>query len=426
MSSENLHQSDHALFRWKDGLNRDDFVLATYLISTPVDGEQAALGIAREQSICATHLNDIEMPADIDLYCARVMAVDEVPGPAADVAALYFLNTPVYGSNNDAAELHRFKVVIAYPIILFGHSPTRLWNSVFGEVHRLGYLSAATLIDLALPPSLANALPGPRYGVQGIREKLQVWDRPIFCRSMRPASGLSTDVMLQLNELVLRGGFDIIKDDELTYDSKRSPFVDRVRRMAQMKRGVEDATGESKLYFANIIDDISTSLEMAEQAQENGADGVLVSASAQGLSFITEIARRTDLIVLAHNSCGDALTRSSLWGASDGVTATMQRVAGADLVVSPGPFATAYQDDAINQGYLQACGGSLGDTARALPIIQGGKQPEFLAQYTDDIGSVDYMIIAATWLDNHPRGIQAGAAAFREAWENLTPQEKQA
>ena len=55
-----------------------------------------------------------------------------------------------------------------------------------------------------------------------------------------------------------------------------------------------------------------------------------------------------------------------------------------------------------------------------MPIIQGGKQPEHLAQYIEDTGSTDFMIIAATWLDNHPEGMQAGARAFRNAWDQLT------
>ncbi len=421
MSSENLQHHDRDYFLWQAHNTIGDHVLATYLISTPLDGEQAALGIAREQSICATELQDVEIPRDIEEFCAKVLEVETTTLPAQDIAPLYFLNTPVYGKEVESLELHCFRIVIAYPVQLFGNSLCRLWNSVFGEVHRLGFLSAVALTDLKFPSVLANEYPGPAFGVVGIREKLGIGHRPIFCRSMRPASGLSTDTILQLNERVLSGGFDVIKDDELTYDTPRSPFIDRVRRMVDMKRRVEDQTGESKLYFANIIDDFSASLAMAEQAAELGADGVLLSASAQGLSFITEIRRRTGLIILSHNSCGDAITRTGTWGASDAVMARLQRAAGADLVVSPGPFATPYQDPAPAQAFLQACRDELGSCAATLPILQGGKQPQHLAQYTADVGSTDYMIIAATWLDNHPEGIQAGARAFREAWDSLQP-----
>ena len=422
MSSENLQQDNSEFFLWREDSAPGDCVLATYTITTAVGGEQAAMGLAREQSICATHLNDMAMPPDIQDFCARVVEVVELPDPAVDIAAQYFLNTSVYGPGSQGGELRRFKTVIAYPLQLFGNSVTRLWNSVFGEVHRLGYLSSATLVDLKLPPSLASTYTGPRFGASGLREKLGIAERPVFCRSMRPAAGLTTDAMLQLNEKVLSGGFDIIKDDELTYDSPRSPFADRVRRMVDMKRKVEDKTGEAKLYFANIIDDFSRSLAMAEQAAELGADGVLVSTSAQGLSFIGEVARRTDLIILSHNSCGDAITRADSWGASDAVMTRLQRASGADMVVSPGPFATPYQDAITARAFLDACRDTLGSCRPVMPIIQGGKQPTHLAQYTADVGSTDYMIIAATWLDNHPAGIEAGARAFRSAWDELVRQ----
>ncbi|MEM1154634.1 MAG: RuBisCO large subunit C-terminal-like domain-containing protein [Pseudomonadota bacterium] len=422
MSSENLHGDDQDSFLWQSEAPPHDYVLATYLFSTPIDGEQAALGIAREQSICATSLQDVDIPADIVDFCAKVISVEASPDASRDVADRYFLNTPVYGPDSKDGRLLSFRATIAYPLRLFDKSLTRLWNSVFGEVHRLGYLGSVTLLDLQLPDAYVSAFPGPRYGISGIREKLGVTDRPIFCRSMRPASGLSTQAMLQLNERVLSGGFDVIKDDELTYDSQRSPFIERVKAMVDMKRRVEDRTGEAKLYFANIIDDLSASLQMAEQAAELGADGVLVSPSAQGFSFVSEVVLRTNLIILSHNSCADGLTRSPVWGVSDAVMARLQRAAGADLAVTPGPFATQYQNTDLSKSFIDACYDSLGDCRSLLPIIQGGKQPAHLASYTEDVGSIDYMIIAATWLDNHKNGIEAGARAFREAWDVLPKQ----
>lgn len=124
MSSENLGHSDNLLFTWQGDEVIEDHVLATYIVSTPVDGEQAAFGIAREQSICATSLGGIQMPDDIQDYCAKVIEVEELPGPAPEVAPLYFLNTPVYGSGQAMGKLRCFKLVIAYPVHLFGNSLT--------------------------------------------------------------------------------------------------------------------------------------------------------------------------------------------------------------------------------------------------------------------------------------------------------------
>ena len=126
MSSENLQQHDRDFFLWQEHNTLENYVLATYIISTPLDGEQAALGIAREQSICATELQDIEFPKDIEEFCAKVVHVETTVLPAQDIAPLYFLNTPVYGQGAKSLELRCFSIAIAYPIQLFGNSLSRL------------------------------------------------------------------------------------------------------------------------------------------------------------------------------------------------------------------------------------------------------------------------------------------------------------
>lgn len=418
MSSEKLHRHVSSSYLWSANENRDDYVLATYLIRTSIEGELAAIGMAREQSICADALTEIEMPADLDRFRAKVMSAELVSALPA-VAPAYFLTTHVYGNHENIEDERSYRVVIAYPCILFEDKLTRLWNYVFGEIHRLGYLRAVSLIQLDLPDVFACRFPGPGLGVAGLRQRLGITDRPLFCRSMRPACGIDTPAMLKLNEAVLRGGFDVIKDDELTYNNPRSPFKDRVRQMVSLKHRIEDETGERKFYFANVIDDLSDSLTQAEEAAELGADGVMVSVFAQGLSIIPEIVRRTGLAILAHNTCGDVLSRVPGWGVGSEVVTVLQRAAGADLVVSPGAFATTWQDAAEARSFLSGCRAPYAGWQASMPIIQGGKCPEQLQEYVRACGSVDFMIIAATWVDEHPKGMLAGARAFRDAWEIL-------
>ena len=419
MSTEILHHPDSKSLSWQGHEDRNAYVFAHYLICTSAEPEAAALGIAREQSLCADAIAGVSMPPDLDQFKAKLVAWERADDAPA-IASPYTLNTPVYGAAAEQSPaVGTYRIVIAYPIVLFGSGMTRMWNIVFGEVHRLGYLLAARLERLELPESFASTFPGPRYGIEGLRNLLGVAERPIFCRSMRPASGVTTDQMLSMNDKVLRGGFDVIKDDELTYDNERSPFAERMRRMVDLKKRIEDETGERKLYFANAIDDLDASLRLAEMAAELGADGVLVSIHAQGLSIISEVARRTQLAILSHNTCGDALTRAAGWGAGDAVMALVQRAVGADLVVSPGPFATRYQDPGIAHEFLQACRGLPAGWRQSMPIIQGGKRPEHLADYIEHCESTDFMIIAATWVDEHPEGMETGARQFRDAWEAL-------
>ena len=117
-----------------------------------------------------------------------------------------------------------------------------------------------------------------------------------------------------------------------------------------------------------------------------------------------------------YNSWHDPLCRHPRFGVSYALDLKMQRISGADMIILPGDFATDYIGQGEAKDCLSACGGPLGDTKPSLPIIAGGKRASHLRQYLEAIGSTDFMIIAATAVDTHPKGIEAGARAFREAW----------
>lgn len=419
MSSPNLLKGSTEEFTWKGSESTEDYVIVTYDVVSLIDGEATAYGIAREQSTCSDSDDVVSLPTDIADYYALVINVEKLSEPGACIAPAYHLETPVYSGNQSQPDTERFRITIAFPLILFGPHLTRIWNTVFGEVLRLGYLANAAVTDIQFPEAVVSQCSGPRFGISGLRERLGIVSRPFFCRAMRPANGLTTDIMLLINEQILKGGFDVIKDDELTHDTPRSPFRDRVRRMVDLKHRIEDETGEPKLYFANTIDDLEYSLNMAEEAAALGVDGVMVSPHLQGLSTITEIGRRSGLAVLSHNSGGDVLSRVPGWGIADEVLVKLQRLAGADLVVTPGTFTTKKQESEAIARYVNACRAPLGHCNGVLPIVQGGKRAEHLAKYIEDMGTNDFMIIAATWVDHHPDGMEAGARAFRNAWDKI-------
>ena len=57
-----------------------------------------------------------------------------------------------------------------------------------------------------------------------------------------------------------------------------------------------------------------------------------------------------------------------------------------------------------------------------MPILQGGKAPDGLARYRAGVGSDDYMLIVASWVDGHEEGIRAASAIFRAAIDASLPQ----
>ena len=417
MGSESLDREDIDLYMWQDKLDPVDYVEATYYIETLVEPELAAVAMAKEQSSSTRKVPGVAPGYDLSPYNARVTSVEPLGETEDTMLSAYRLNTNVYQAGIYRKKGYwRATVRIAFPVANFGPSLTNFWNAIGGELHRMGFLNALKLLDLDFPKPFLDQFTGPLYGVSGIRSQLHITERPIFCRSARPAVGLTTEIMLNINENVLRGGFDAVKDDELTCDTPLSPFMDRINRMVNLVRRMEDETGERKYYIANIIGDPSRTLEFADIAARTGVNALLVSAPIQGFAITGEIARRTGLAVLSHNSWEDVFTRHPRFGISHALYFKMQRLCGADMLVLPGDFATDAMDEEEARKWVEACMGPLGNIRPALPIIAGGKSPERLQQYVNTIGSTDFMIIAATAVDNHPSGIEAGARAFREAW----------
>ena len=423
MSSESLDSWGNEHYAWSDSLHSEEYVVATYRIETDADPEAVAYAIAREQSATTHQYPGTGSPiSHREDSRARVRSVVELSAVVDEHVPMYSLKTAVYAGVSTAHErpLTRVEIEIAYPIVNFGKSVTNLWNAVAGEIHRLGFLSAVQLYDLVLPPSYIELFAGPRIGTLKLFEEWGIRNRPIFCRSTRPAVGLTTAEMCSIAKEVLSGGFDAIKDDELTCDVGRSPAGERYSELAKTCRSVEQETGEKKIYFANIIDDLNSTFSLMELAKEGGADALMVAPALQGLSILQEIAQRSGLPLLAHNSWQDVATRNPRFGVSPAVISRLQRLCGADLVMLPGDFATPNCDREELARCVVACVEPLGSLAPALPILAGGKQAEGLSYYSECIGSTDFMMIVASAVDEHPKGLGEGAAAFRREAERLT------
>ena len=418
MSTESLSRQDMDFFTWPGGHDTSDYVVATYRVETAVDPELCAIAMAKEQSLATLRI-ELGTHRPSPALAARVVSVATLAEVMDCLQPEFRLSTEVYPTPATGHARRRLTLSIAYPLEAIGPSISNLWNVVLGEIPRLGFLSAARLVDIQLPPAFLAAFPGPRHGVPGLRSATGVLDRPLLCRSCRPAMGLSVQAMRDINTQVLQGGFDAVKDDELTRASSEQNYRHRVSELAAGTRAAEQHTGERKLYFANTIEDLATSMALAEIAGDSGADGIIIAPAIQGLACAQWFASHSGLPLLAHNTVEDVYTRSPRFGVSPAVYLMLQRICGADLVFLPGNFGTGAEDAAEIAQAVSACLAPLAHIAPCWPIIAGGKRPERMGDYGAQIDSRDFMVIAASAVDEHPDGMAAGAQAFRVALEKL-------
>lgn len=418
MGTEIINIENKEFFLWKDSLKIDDYIVATYYLETPLDPEFSAIAIAMEQSATVTCLKGFN---DFNIFdsTARVISVEVLGESQETILPQYRLKTAVYRGNYREKGFSSCIAKIAFPILNFEKSFANLWNAVGGEIFRMGFINTIKIVNIEFPVNYLKSLKGPLFGIDGVRERFEIKGRPLFVRSTRPAVGLKTEEMVEIGRRVLKGGFDGVKDDELTVDNSKSPFEERVRKMVEMVKEVEDETGEKKFYIANIIDDPLKIFKLAEIAVKTGVDALLLSPVIQGPGIIRDISKMTGLPILSHNSWVDILTRHPRFGVSEYLWIKIQRISGADMIMLPGNFATEWADKNVEKECISSCFSKFGEIKPSFPVLAGGKIPEGLKDYLKRVGSHDFMLIVATAVDSHLEGIEAGARKFREAWEEI-------
>lgn len=411
MSSLGLNSpSDPTLYHWSDNLNEADYLRAVYEITTTRDGLASAVSMAMEQSVGTTHIHNYLNNAKFASSCIRVCSVQQIVKESNDVVTPFILQTPVYGEHEECRG--SFVVELAVPLCLLEGKPAQLLNILVGELPRLGFLTRFCLVKTSLP---VNFGPGPAFGIPGIRQLTGQMYGPLLCRSMRPAVGLDTGTMAQLNHDVLVGGFHIVKDDELQVFATFASFEKHIRAMIDARDNASRQTREKKLYFANLICEPWELIERWELCCQLGVDGVLVAPWIQGLGTLSYLANQKRMPILAHNTLGELFSRHPDWKISETVLTQWLRALGADMFVTNGNFGHA-PAAAVNEEHdLWPALETYGTHPAMLPILQGGKNPEELPQYLEAVGSADFMLIVASWVDNHPAGFVEGAKLFRQA-----------
>ena len=138
---------------------------------------------------------------------------------------------------------------IAYPVATTAFEPAQLVNVIFGNSSLHADIEC---VDVDVPASLRRALRGPRFGIEGLRKLVGVWDRPLTCTAVKPM-GLSPKALAELAYTFACAGIDVIKDDHGLAAQSFCPFEERVPRCLEAVERAARETGRRALYVPNLI-----------------------------------------------------------------------------------------------------------------------------------------------------------------------------
>jgi 2,3-diketo-5-methylthiopentyl-1-phosphate enolase len=390
----------------------NSYCLATYrLFDDKADFEKKAQGIAVGLTVGSwTELPEARKK-EMEKHLGRVVSV-RVHEPAA----------------GNPADLRYADIQIAYPDINFSRDLPALLVTVFGKLSMDGRIK---LIDLAFSENFLQAFPGPKFGIAGVRDLLGVHDRPLLMSIFKSVIGHDLPALREQFLQQALGGVDLIKDDEILFETPLAPIEQRVETCLEAARLAERETGQKLLYAANLTGPTTRLISQAKKAIAAGANALLFNVLSYGFDMLHALAADPDIHVpiMAHPALAGAFYPSPYHGISAQVLlGKLLRAAGADLALFPSPYGSVVMPREENMAikhalltteasdYVYSAGGAASGFSlkKSFPVPSAGIHPGLVPAILRDFGH-DVVVNAGGGVHGHPQGAAAGGRAFRQA-----------
>jgi 2,3-diketo-5-methylthiopentyl-1-phosphate enolase len=285
-----------------------------------------------------------------------------------------------------------------------------LLTMIFGKYSMAG---AAKVVDLRLPENYGLR---PKFGISGIRNELEVSQRPLIMAIFKPALGLSAADHAEILQEVAQAGLDIIKDDEILGNLPSAPTFERLAACKEVIDRVQQQTGRKLLYAVNATGNATKLVENARKLVRAGANALLLNVFSYGFSVLEALASdpQINVPIFTHPAGAGAISAAPNHGISYPITlGTLMAHAGADAVLYPAYYGSLPFD--ANEEMM------IRDRLRSrnvMPVPSAGIHPGIVPQALADYGK-DVILNAGTGIMDHPDGAAAGVKAFFEALERV-------
>ncbi|RIW38287.1 2,3-diketo-5-methylthiopentyl-1-phosphate enolase [Bacillus salacetis] len=314
----------------------------------------------------------------------------------------------------EALEENKGLIKINYPAANFSSDLPAILTTVFGKLSLDGKIK---LTDLHFSEELKSVFPGPGFGIEGIRQRLNKYDRPLLMSIFKSVIGKDLNYFSgQLRDQAL-GGIDIVKDDEILFDNPLTPFAKRIVKAKEVLDAVYNETGHRTLYAVNLSGRTYDLKDKAKRARELGADLLLFNVFAYGLDVQQSLREDQEigLPIMAHPAVSGALTSSPHYGFSHQLLlGKLLRYAGADLSLFPSPYGSVALERETAVGIANELTTADSQFKTSFPVPSAGIHPGLTPLLYRDFGT-DSVINAGGGVHGHTLGAVGGGIAFNQA-----------
>ena len=386
-----------------------DRIYASYWLETGDDPMRAAQIIAGEQSSGTFLKLSTETPALKERSGARVESL-EILDTSSHPSLPGGIQSNIYT---------RCLLTLSWPLGNLGPCLPTLMSTVAGNLFELAQVSGLRLLDLQLPAAFTRAYPGPAFGIEGTR-RLSGKDSGAFIGTIiKPSVGLNASETAEQVQMLVEGGIDFIKDDELQADGTYCPFEERVEKVMHVVNRAADKSGKKAMVAFNITGDLDQMRRRHDFILQHEGTCVMVCLNSVGLVGVSAIRKHSTLPIHAHRAGWGYLNRSPALGWNFAAWQKIWRLAGVDHLHVNGLRNKFSESDESVIAAARAVGTPLFVEApmQAVPVFSSAQTGLQAHDTYHAIGHADLIVTAGGGIFGHPDGVAAGVSALRQAWD---------
>ena len=316
---------------------------------------------------------------------AKALAVEQsVEMPVEAIADRHVLEDVVARVESIRPRDGVFEVVLAIACPTTGPEASQLLNMLFGNC---SLQPEVELVDVEFPRGYERAFPGPRFGIEGVREMVHAQDRALTCTALKP-QGSGVAHLASLAGIFARAGIDVIKDDHGIANQADQPFAERVPAVQRAIHEANRETGGSTVYAPTFSGSPHALEAQARIARECGVRMALAAPMLLGVPAFVETQVELDIPVMAHPAFGGA-TRI----APPLLLGKLFRLFGADATIFPNHGGRFSYGRATCLAIADAARRPWNDVKAALPVPAGGMTVERVPEMLEGYGADTMLLI---------------------------------
>ena len=261
------------------------------------------------------------------------------------------------------------------------------------------------VVDLEIhPQTIDTYFRKPKYGITGMREYTGNFGKPFFGGIVKPKTGITPQILLEMTKELVEGGVNFIKEDEILSNPNICRLEDRVELISNYLQ-------DKRVVYCFCINSDPAHIEnRARFVSQNGGNGVHINVWS-GLGSYRTI-RNLDLPLFIHyQKSGDKVItgKRNPFGIEWTVLCQLAAMSGVDTIHAGmwGGYLSDPEDEIT--AYMKVL-----HDGNVVPALSCGMTAELIPPIVEKFG-VDWMANVGGAIHGHPDGTLAGARKIRDA-----------